>query len=91
MGIFSIIILSLCIINGLHCLILMGINRHILVKIGKRKNMFLDIGRPTDFTDLYKAVKSDKSLSKYKKFSYYFISSIIAEVVLFILFIVSFL
>jgi hypothetical protein len=91
MNIFSIIILILFILNGLHCLILAVINRYILVKIGKRKNVFLDIGRPTDLTDLYKAVKSDESLSKYKNFSYHFIVAFIAEVVLFIIFLISML
>ncbi len=91
MNIFSIIILVLWILNGIHYIILAGINRHILVKIGKRKNVFLDVGRPTDLIDLYKAVKSDESLSKYKKFSYYFIITFIAEVILFIVFFISML
>ena len=76
--------------NGLHCIILAWVNRYILVEIKKREKI-IGISTISDFTDLYKAVKSDKSLSKYKRFTYHFIITYTSEAVLFILFIVSFL
>jgi len=88
MSTFSIIILILWIANGLHCVILANINKSILVDIGKRKRVF-GISTISDFTDLYKAVKSDEALSKYKKFIYHYIIANILEIMLTIIFIVS--
>lgn len=77
------IIIILIIVNGINCVVGANINRNILVKIGKRKNI-VGFSTPNDFIDLYKAVKSNKELKKYWGFIYYITISIVFEIVLII-------
>jgi len=84
MTLTAITLLILIILNGINCIIVGNINRYILVKIGKIKSVF-GISKLSDFTTLFKLVKSDKTLRKYKVFVYYMMISFIFQIILFVL------
>ena len=82
-----IILIILIILNGINCIIVGNINRYILVKIGKIKSVF-GISKVSDFTSLFRLVKSDKTLIRYKGFVYYMMFSYLFQVILFFLLLV---
>ena len=89
MTIFSIIVLILMIINGLHCIILHWVLRSYLIQLGKEEYFFGTAGYTSGVTELYKRAKSNNNLDKYKKFIYYFVIANTSEAVLFITFFIS--